>query len=149
MLAYHSVILDNDKTVGYYGISESSQLVLIENAFQNSLVNKYTGLLELKSWLDFLNTDFESASAFVRDVDYITSKIHETETIPYSLDCVDNALAYIAKCADRAGKLYALATELSQKYLFLQSECNRFHGIVDGFKTDQLKVAQGRTLSPQ
>ena len=39
--------------------------------------------------------------------------------------------------------------ELSQKYLFLQSECNRFHGIVDGFKTDQLKVAQGRTLSPQ
>ena len=112
-------------------------------------MNKDTGLLELNSWLDFLNTDFESASAFVRDVDYITSKIHETETIPYSLDCVDNALAYIAKCADRAGKLYALATELSQKYLFLQSECNRFHGIVDGFKTDQLKVAQGRTLSPQ
>ena len=149
VLAYNSVLLDNDKTVGYYGISESSQLLLIENAFQDSLVNQDTGLLELNSWLDFLNTDYESACGFVRDVDYITNKIHETESTPYSLVCVDNALLYISKCADRAGKLQTLATELSQKYLFLQSECNRLHSIMQGFKAEQLHLEQGKVSSKQ
>ena len=99
VLAFNSVILDNDRTVAYYGITSSSELVLIENAFQNSIVNKDTELLELNSWLDFLNSDFETGSRFVRDADYITSKIHELETIPYGLDCIDNALIYIRKCA--------------------------------------------------
>ena len=42
VLAFNSVILDNDRTVAYYGITSSSELVLIENAFQNSIVNKDT-----------------------------------------------------------------------------------------------------------
>ena len=148
VLAFNSVILDNDRTVAYYGITSSSELVLIENAFQNSIVNKDTELLELNSWLDFLNSDFETGSRFVRDADYITSKIHELETIPYGLDCIDNALIYIRKCADSAGKLFSLASALSQKYSFLQSECNRFYGIVEETKKTQIELQKSALAIP-
>ena len=96
MLSYDQLILENDKTVSFYNIQDSSEILLIENAFQDHLVNKDVDLIELDSWLDYLNTDYENASRFMQDADYILNKLHENEHKPYALEAIDNAIAFVS-----------------------------------------------------
>ena len=143
MLSFESVILENDKTIAYYGISNTSEILLIENAFQEHLVNQDVDLIELDSWLDYLTTDYENCSRFVRDVDYIMYKLHENEHKPYALDSIDRAMQFVKKCSERALKLQQMTEELAQKYCYLSSECSRFYQIISNSKDEQIALAKG------
>ena len=95
VLCFQSVILDNDKTMVHYGIDDESELVLKEDAFRNHLVNKDVELVELNTWLDMLNSDYDEIQKIIREADYIIGKIHDLEGKYYGLDVVDNALSYV------------------------------------------------------
>lgn len=143
MLSYDQLILENDKTVSFYNIQDSSEILLIENAFQDHLVNKDVDLIELDSWLDYLNTDYENASRFMQDADYILNKLHENEHKPYALEAIDNAIAFVRRCNEKAGKLQLLCEQLARKYAYMCSEYDRFLKEISESKVKQMELAKG------
>ena len=143
MLSYDQLILENDKTVSFYNIQDSSEILLIENAFQDHLVNKDVDLIELDSWLDYLNTDYENASRFMQDADYILNKLHENEHKPYALEAIDNAIAFVRRCHEKAGKLQLLCEQLARKYAYMCSEYDRFLKEISESKVKQMELAKG------
>ncbi|KAK8821951.1 hypothetical protein WA538_000048 [Blastocystis sp. DL] len=142
VLSYDQLILENDKTVSFYNIQDSSEILLIENAFQDHLVNKDVDLIELDSWLDYLNTDYENASRFMQDADYILNKLHENEHKPYALEAIDNAIAFVRRCNEKAGKLQLLCEQLARKYAYMCSEYDRFLKEISESKVKQMELAK-------
>lgn len=143
MLSYDQLILENDKTVSFYNIQDSSEILLIENAFQDHLVNKDVDLIELDSWLDYLNTDYENASRFMQDADYILNKLHENEHKPYALESIDNAIAFVRRCNEKSAKLQLLCEQLARKYAYMCSEYDRFLKEINESKAQQMELAKG------
>ena len=142
VLSFQSIILENDNTMIHYGITNESELVLIEDAFQNHLVNKDVELVELSTWIDMLNNDYEETQKFIREADYIISKIHDLEGKSYGLDVIDDALTYVKQCHDRCSRFQEVILSYEQKFSFLSDEFNRFYDVVAQSKVDQLRVKQ-------
>ena len=147
VLSYDQLILENDKTVSYYNIQDSSEILLIENAFQDHLVNKDVDLIELDSWLDYLNTDYENASRFMQDADYILNKLHENEHKPYALESIDNAIAFVRRCNEKSAKLQLLCEQLARKYAYMCSEYDRFLKEMNESKVQQMELARGECVA--
>lgn len=106
-------------------------------------MNKDVDLIELDSWLDYLNTDYENASRFMQDADYILNKLHENEHKPYALEAIDNAIAFVRRCNEKAGKLQLLCEQLARKYAYMCSEYDRFLKEISESKVKQMELAKG------
>lgn len=139
-MTYDNVILDNDKTVSFYGISDQGEIILIHNPYQNLASRMEADMVDLQTWLNYLNNDYESSHRFLRDVNYIIDKLHEHEAKPYAMELTEQAMQYVRRCYDRTLKLRAAAEQLSQKYTLLSSDLERFYRIIQENYNKQVDV---------
>ena len=139
VVSCQTVILDNDKTLSYYGIQTDSCIEVIENAYQNSQETDLA-LLEFSTWLDNLSHDYEDAMGFVRHVDFVINKVQENLNNKFSLAVIDDAMSYIERCSDHVVKLEKTVEVLSGKYAYLQNSFIKFYNTLQESKKQQIAL---------
>lgn len=139
VVSCQTVILDNDKTLSYYGIKTDSCIEVIENAYQNSQETDLA-LLEFSTWLDNLSHDYEDAMGFVRHVDFVINKVQENLNNKFSLAVIDDAMSYIERCSDHVVKLEKTVEVLSGKYAYLQNSFIKFYNTLQESKKQQIAL---------
>ena len=125
-MKYCNIVLNNDKSISFYGIPNEGEIHLFNDPYQTSKTQQEADIADLEKWLASLNTDFESGVHLMRSINYIVAKIREHENKPYPLAYTEVAMQYVRKCYESTLKLKSLTIQLANNYTALTTEFERY-----------------------